>query len=521
MSYDFIPHLKFKNIFQLTFIVFLIALSVTDSSADQPGLKIRVGIFQNEPIVFIDDQGRPQGLNIDLLNEIARQENWSLEYVFGTWSDDLLRLRDHDIDLLASIAYSNDRDISLDFSEESVLTMWGQVYTRENTTIGNIFDLEGLKVALMKDEINGIYFQKLLESFGVQSQILFTDTYEDAVKLVKSASADACVINNVHGYFLENKYNISVSPILFNPFKLVFAVPSGEHNNLLTVVDQYLREWKKDKDSFLYGTIRNWYVDGEPVRSIIPAWIMLAFLVGSGIVLISVFWVSSLLIQIKRRNRAEKALQENKNFLGSVFDSIQDGISILDRELNVVRVNKVMHEWYPDVSIFAGKKCYQIYHGKSSPCKACPTVRALASNKLEMNEIPLVIRGHEAGTLELYAFPILDSDGYATGVVEYIRNITTRKNAEEEKENLIGKLQSALNEIKTLRGILPVCCHCKDIRNDKGYWDQIESYISKHSEATFSHGICPNCMKEHYPELYESEEYKKIQQDRKGFDVLK
>jgi PAS domain-containing protein len=237
--------------------------------------------------------------------------------------------------------------------------------------------------------------------------------------------------------------------------------------------------------------------------------------------LISLFGLIFLLIQTKKRNKAEKALQENKNFLTSVFDSIQDGISILDRELNVVRVNKVMHQWYPDVSIFAGKKCYQVYHEKSSPCTACPTVRALASNKLEMNEIPLVMRGHEAGTLELYAFPILDSDGHATGVVEYIRNITTRKNAEKEKEKLIEKLQSALDEIKTLRGILPVCCYCKDIRDDKGYWDQIESYISKHSEATFSHGICPNCMKEHYPELYKSEPYKKIQQDRNSLDVLK
>lgn len=521
MSYDFIPFLKSKKIFQRTFIVFLLAFSVTNSSADQSGLKIRVGIFQNEPIVFIDDQGRPQGLYIDLLSEIARQENWSLEYIFGSWSDGLLRLREHGIELLTSIAYSNDRDIYLDFSEESVLTMWGQVYTKENSTIGNIFDLGGLKLALVKDEINGIFFQKLLKSFGVQNQILLTDTYEEAVKLVMSAAADACVINNVHGYFLEKKYNISVSSILFNPFRLVFAVPSGENSKLLTVVDQYLREWKKDKDSFFYETIRHWYPDGEPARSIIPAWVMPVLLVASGIVLISIFWVSSLLIQIKRRNRAEKALEESKNFLASVFDSIQDGISILDRDMNVVRVNKVMHEWYPDVPIFTGKKCYQVYHGRSSPCTVCPTVRALVSNKLEMNEIPLVRGGHEAGILELYAFPILDSEGHATGVVEYIRDITTRKNAEKEREKLIEKLQSALDEIKTLRGILPVCCYCKNIRDDKGYWDQIESYISKHSEATFSHGICPNCMKEHFPELYESEQYKKIQQDRKGFDALK
>ena len=65
-------------------------------------------------------------------------------------------------------------------------------------------------------------------------------------------------------------------------------------------------------------------------------------------------------------------------------------------------------------------------------------------------------------------------------------------------------LQEALGEIKTLRGILPVCSYCKNIRDDKGYWSQIEAYISTHSEAQFSHSICPDCLKKHHNETYES-----------------
>ena len=63
------------------------------------------------------------------------------------------------------------------------------------------------------------------------------------------------------------------------------------------------------------------------------------------------------------------------------------------------------------------------------------------------------------------------------------------------------ELEKALSEIKTLRGILPICANCKNIRDDKGYWNQIESYIQKHSEADFSHGICPECAKKLYPDL--------------------
>ena len=65
-----------------------------------------------------------------------------------------------------------------------------------------------------------------------------------------------------------------------------------------------------------------------------------------------------------------------------------------------------------------------------------------------------------------------------------------------------NKLQKALDEIKTLRGIIPICSHCKQIRDDEGMWKKIEEYIHAHSEASFSHGICPDCMKKHYPEEY-------------------
>jgi hypothetical protein len=77
-----------------------------------------------------------------------------------------------------------------------------------------------------------------------------------------------------------------------------------------------------------------------------------------------------------------------------------------------------------------------------------------------------------------------------------------RKQAREERERLIAELQKALSEVNKLSGLLPICASCKKIRDDKGYWNQIESYIRDHSEAEFSHGICPDCAKKLYPELY-------------------
>jgi PAS domain S-box-containing protein len=97
-----------------------------------------------------------------------------------------------------------------------------------------------------------------------------------------------------------------------------------------------------------------------------------------------------------------------------------------------------------------------------------------------------------------------------------IRDITERKLAEEQREKLIRELQEALGKIKTLSGLVPICASCKKIRDDKGYWNQIESYIEKHSTAEFSHSICPECARKLYPELYDEEEEGKPSPDSSG-----
>jgi PAS domain S-box-containing protein len=82
-----------------------------------------------------------------------------------------------------------------------------------------------------------------------------------------------------------------------------------------------------------------------------------------------------------------------------------------------------------------------------------------------------------------------------------VHDISERRMLEVERERLILRLEKALDEIKTLKGILPICASCKKIRDDRGYWQQIESYIRDHSDAEFSHGLCPDCAKKLYPDI--------------------
>jgi len=81
------------------------------------------------------------------------------------------------------------------------------------------------------------------------------------------------------------------------------------------------------------------------------------------------------------------------------------------------------------------------------------------------------------------------------------KEIRRRQEAERKNEELIRELKQTLSEVKTLRGYLPICSHCKKIRDDQGYWQQIETYMRDHTDAEFSHSICPDCAKKLYPNL--------------------
>ena len=92
--------------------------------------------------------------------------------------------------------------------------------------------------------------------------------------------------------------------------------------------------------------------------------------------------------------------------------------------------------------------------------------------------------------------------GQADGLTLFrtIRYAIERKQEETERERLIKELQKALAEVKTLSGLLPICSGCKKIRDDHGYWNRIETFISDHSDAEFSHGICPECAQKYFPD---------------------
>lgn len=105
----------------------------------------------------------------------------------------------------------------------------------------------------------------------------------------------------------------------------------------------------------------------------------------------------------------------------------------------------------------------------------------------------------EPRLLRAHVEPLRDAGQTILGVVGVALDLTERVRAEADRERLIRELQQALDRVKTLSGLIPICSHCKSMRNDKGYWQQVDAFVREHSDAEFSHGICPECAKKLMP----------------------
>ncbi len=138
--------------------------------------------------------------------------------------------------------------------------------------------------------------------------------------------------------------------------------------------------------------------------------------------------------------KAEQLLQAS-------FDAIQDGISILDSNLQILRVNKVMEQLYSHAMPLVGKKCFEAYHLKNKPCEVCPSLEAIRTGEMCIEEVPLTQPEGQTGWLELFAYPIKDDEGGVSGVVELIRNITEEK---ERESAAAERAQRALRQRASL-----------------------------------------------------------------------
>lgn len=190
---------------------------------------------------------------------------------------------------------------------------------------------------------------------------------------------------------------------------------------------------------------------------------------------------------------------ESETTLNNIFNNIIP-ICITDSDFNIINSNKSYQKIFgtPEKE-GRGIKCHDSRPGPKCKTPDCPLYKITREGEPIFScESTKIEKDGTRRYFVVTATPYFDIDDNLTGIIETFQDITSRRLLEKEMEKLIVNLRQAMDKVKTLSGFLPICASCKKIRDDKGYWNQIESYIKEHSEAEFSHGICPDCAKNLY-----------------------
>jgi len=206
---------------------------------------------------------------------------------------------------------------------------------------------------------------------------------------------------------------------------------------------------------------------------------------------------------ISERKLMEERLRESEERYRNLFDHAHDMIHSVTPDGHFVFANpaweKTMgYSWEElrEMTIF------DVLHPSCVPHCVEAFGKVMSGDPIENVQATFVAKNGQHINVEGNVHPRVIG-GKVTATQGIFRNVTERKSAEREQEQLILRLQSALDNVKILRGLLPICAWCKKIRDDGGYWKKVEDYIKEHTDASFTHGICPQCLKKLDPETYQ------------------
>ncbi|HPE86514.1 MAG TPA: transporter substrate-binding domain-containing protein [Bacteroidales bacterium] len=238
-------------------LVFLLALVFGTVRAEN-SITVKVGIYENPPKVYLDSTGKPAGIFILLLEEIAKAENWNLVYSHSSWEGCITALQQGKIDILPDMAFSHQRNAEYDINAIPVIQSWSQLYARPGMKINSFADLNGKRVTVLKGSVQQNQFDQLMNGFGYSYIPVPVNTFEIALVLVKDKVADVAITNYFFGEKHYQAMKLIKLPLIFNPASLHYAVKKGTNATLLSTIDRYLKNWTNSTQSIYYQILKDY-----------------------------------------------------------------------------------------------------------------------------------------------------------------------------------------------------------------------------------------------------------------------
>lgn len=205
------------------------------------------------------------------------------------------------------------------------------------------------------------------------------------------------------------------------------------------------------------------------------------------------------------------ALEQEHGRTKIMLENLANGVVACDTEGRFTLFNQIARNFYDwtatNPSIDQISESHPIYlpDGQTRMnVEERPLYRALHGEQVKDAECVLLSEQGQPRHFLVNASPLINNLEQIWGGIAVFADITERKQAEEAQTRMLDQLQTSLKEIKTLRGLVPICAHCKNVRDDSGFWQQVEDYLHQRTEVEFSHGICPKCFEKHYGDFVKS-----------------
>ena len=431
--------------YALTTVLLIVLFPAVLWSKDIPS--VRVAAFNYYPAIFLDTDNQVRGFYVDMLDEIAAREQLRFEYVFGSWSEGLERLRAGEVDLVTSAAFTEERATFMDFGEQVLLTVWGELYTPKDAQTVSITGFQDQPIAVMRGDHNARSFKEHLGKFGISSRFIEYADFDEVFAAVKEKQVSGGVVNSVFGDAAAKQYEVQSSGIAFNPFDIYFAAAKGQNAELLRLLDNYLLDWRNDSSSVYYHARLKWGAGQEP-EEVIPVWVLklaavAALVIFSGLVFI--------MLLRHRVNKATRELQKSNNMIRLLLDSTAEGIYGLDIQGICTFCNAACIQilGYDNAEQLIGRNMHDLIHhshanGTAMPAEECDLLKGL-DRKVHCDSEMFWRADGSSFPVEYWSYPIRQDDKVIGLVVSFV-DITERKKANEALRDSEERFKRMVNE---------------------------------------------------------------------------
>ncbi len=465
---------------------------------------VRVGVLHQLNEDHDSDTDVVENILKEILEDIAGNESWRLEYIPGSQETLFNLMLWGEIDLVLGMPYTNELADSIEFSQETVISTWGQIYISPGLEIRSLLDLRDKTIAVLDDDGYFDEFRNTARRFNIDCNFIIANSYSEVLEAVDRRYVDAGVVERTYGILHDQDYHVRPTNIVFSPREVRYAGNPYTNNGLVATIDYYLALYKNDQSSVYFRTIEKYFGPIEPFRW--PKW--LKFLLLVIVIILFTLSMTTVILRLKIHRQLEEISRKNKELsheirvrkgteakllrFGTVVEQMVEGVFITDEKGYIQYVNPaliiLMRMTEDDL---LGRKYTLILEDVESNTILNELNNVIHDGKTWKNKFTWKVAPKDILEIEASVAPIRNQDGHVENFLFVFRNVTheillERQLRQSQKMEAIGTLAGGIahdfnNTLFSMMGYTEIAMHILDKEHE--VHDHLKQVISAGQRA--------------------------------------